>query len=249
LTGENARATREIFHGQLLARQDPESIWGWKTPAGRLRATQRAARIAAGACLGPGVRALELGCGTGVFTEMFAQTGADITAIDISEDLLDQARARQLDPERVRFVACRIEDVSDAGRFDAVIGSSVLHHLDVEAAVARMRVLLRSGGLVSFAEPNMLNPQVFAERHARFLPVFDYVSPDETAFVRWSLARLLKSHRFDEIAITPLDWLHPATPPPLIGLVSRTGALLERLPIIREFGGSIYIRCRRGRSS
>jgi 2-polyprenyl-3-methyl-5-hydroxy-6-metoxy-1,4-benzoquinol methylase len=31
---------------------------------------------------------LEIGCGTGNFTELFAKTGADIIAVDISQELI-----------------------------------------------------------------------------------------------------------------------------------------------------------------
>jgi 2-polyprenyl-3-methyl-5-hydroxy-6-metoxy-1,4-benzoquinol methylase len=47
-----------------------------------------------GALLNPQKRALEIGCGTGMFTEMFAQTGAGILAVDISSDLLEAAGKR-----------------------------------------------------------------------------------------------------------------------------------------------------------
>ena len=59
------RAEREIRHGKLLAASDPESIWGWGTRAGRVRARRRSDLIAAAAGLRPGIRALEIGCGTG----------------------------------------------------------------------------------------------------------------------------------------------------------------------------------------
>ena len=88
----------------------------------------------------------------------------------------------------------------------------------------------------------MLNPQVFLERRFHYLPVFSYTSPDETAFVRWRLAGKLREAGFEQITITPFDWLHPATPRPLIGLVKAIGRAIESIPAIREFAGSIYIR-------
>jgi len=78
------RPQHEIEHGKLLADEDTERIWGWGTPAGRLRAKRRAGLIAEGAMLGPDIHTLEIGCGTGLFTEMFARTGARITAIDMN---------------------------------------------------------------------------------------------------------------------------------------------------------------------
>src|SRR5713101_716506 len=218
------RAKNEIAHGAMLVQADTEAIWGWGTPAGRLRAERRAKLIAEGAGLRPGVRALEIGCGTGMFTDMFARTGAQIVGVEISEALMEKARTRNLPTAQVQFLAKRFEDCDVDGPFDVVIGSSVLHHLDIEAALAKIYSLLKPGGWMSFAEPNMLNPQVFLERKLAFIrPLFWYVSPDETAFVRWSLRRLLESTGFQDVRIEPFDWLHPAVPPPLIAPVCRVG--------------------------
>jgi len=242
-----SRAEREIIHGRWLAERDTEEIWGWETPAGRLRAKRRAELIISGAGLKPGQRALEIGCGTGLFTEMFAATGATILAVDISPELLERARARNLPRDRVTFAAKRFEDCAADDTFDAIIGSSVLHHLELGAAIERIKVLLKPGGRISFAEPNMLNPQVFLERQFHYLPIFSYTSPDETAFVRWRLASQLRAAGFDDIAIRPFDWLHPSTPAPFIGTVRNLGRALEAIPLFREFSGSIYIGARKRR--
>jgi SAM-dependent methyltransferase len=237
-----ARGENEIAHGRKLAGEDPELVWGWGTPAGRLRAARRGALVAEAAGLTEGTHALEVGCGSGLFTEMFAARGARLLAVDISPDLLEYARRRGLPAGRVEFREVEFERCALDGPFDAVIGSSVLHHLEQPAALGRMFDLLRPGGVLSFAEPNLLNPQVFAERTLRFLPCFRYVSPDETAFVRWRLARTLREVGFVEVSIRPFDWLHPSTPRPLIPLVRALGAVLERLPLAREFAGSLCIR-------
>jgi 2-polyprenyl-3-methyl-5-hydroxy-6-metoxy-1,4-benzoquinol methylase len=240
------RAKHEIKHSKILSLSDPELIWNWNTPAGRLRAERRAELITNGSGLGPGVRALEIGCGTGMFTELFAQSGAHLVAIDISSDLLKKAQARNLPSDRALFLEKRIEDYDTDGSFDAVIGSSVLHHLDIETALIKIYTLLRPGGFMCFTEPNMLNPQVFIERKFRFLlPCLWYVSADETAIVRWKFRDLLIKTGFEKIEIMPFDWLHPATPLPLIRLIGNIGKLLENTPVLREFAGSLYIQCRR----
>lgn len=235
------RAEHEIKHGEWLAARDPETVWGWGTPAGQIRARRRANLIIAGAGLAPGKRVLEIGCGTGLFTEMFAATGATILAVDISAELLNKARARGLPAGQVTFCERRFEDCDVAGPFDAVIGSSVLHHLEIETAIQCIKHFLKPGGKISFAEPNLLNPQVFLERRLSFLPLFSYTSPDETAFVRWRLARQLRGAGFTSVTIQPFDWLHPATPRPLIKTVSTLGRLVESVPLAREFSGSLTI--------
>ena len=236
----SGRAEHEIHHGELLASKDTELIWGWGTPAGRVRATRRAQLIGKGAKLGPNVHVLEIGCGTGMFTEMFAQTRARIVAVDISPDLLKKADARNLPKDTVHFMEKRFEDCDVDGPFDAVVGSSILHHLEVEKALQRIYELLKPGGAISFAEPNMMNPQVFVER--KFRKLFPSVSPDETAFVRWKFNSTLQKAGFTDIEITPFDWLHPSVPGSFIGLVSVMGRALETIPFLREFSGSLYIR-------
>jgi len=246
-TRGNSRAEHEIQHGEWLAARDTEKIWGWDTPAGKLRAQRRATLVSEGARLKPGDRVLEIGCGTGMFTEIFAASGATIVAVDLSKDLLDKARARKLPADRVIFVEKPFEECDVDGPFDAVIGSSVLHHLEIDVALRRIWELLKPGGFLSFAEPNMLNPQVFMERHFQFLPIFAYTSPDETAFVRWGFARKLRAVGFEDVDITPFDWLHPHTPPALIPAVKGLGRAIESVPLCREFSGSLYIRGRRPR--
>jgi 2-polyprenyl-3-methyl-5-hydroxy-6-metoxy-1,4-benzoquinol methylase len=237
------RSDREIVHGYLLAQSDPEAVWGWRTLAGRLRAARRAEMIASGALLQPGICALEIGCGTGLFTEMFAATGAQLVAVDISPDLLDIARARGLSADRVQFLQKRFEDCDVNAPFDAVLGSSVLHHLDIEAALTRIFELLKPQGIMSFAEPNMLNPQIMIQKNIWWLKRYLGDSPDETAFVRYRLRKLLLRAGFVDIQITPFDWLHPATPAAMISPVQKVGLILEKIPLMREFAGSLYIRC------
>lgn len=245
---DSARSRHEIEHGRFLARGDPEAIWGWATPAGRLRLARRAGLIADGAGLRPGRRVLEIGCGTGTLTQHLVEHRASILAIDISDDLLDGARKRALPEDLVRFECRQLESFEPDERFDAVVGSSVLHHLALEPAFRRIFEILKPGGVISFAEPNMLNPQVLAERKLRFVrPLFSHVSPDETAFVRFTLRRRLERFGFREVTITPFDWLHPATPPRWIPRVRRLGRRLEAMPLLRELAGSLYIRAVRPR--
>jgi SAM-dependent methyltransferase len=239
LTSEQHR--HEIEHGRYLASGAAEEIWGWGTPAGQLRAKRRAGLIIQGADLAPSSVALEIGCGTGLFTEMFASTTSHIIAVDISPDLLKIARDKGI--PGVTFLEKSFEDWDGNEAFDAVIGNSILHHLDLERALPKIFDLLKPGGRLSFAEPNMLNPQIYCERH--FRRFFPQVSPDETAFVRTRFHTSLQQIGFTTITIQPFDWLHPATPPFLIPLVSAVGRICESVWPVREFAGSLQIKARR----
>ena len=241
--GETARFEREIRHGQYLAQADTEIKWGWGTPAGQQRMRRRATLIAEAAGLDPQMHVLEVGCGTGLFTERFAATGCRLTAVDLSPDLLSRARERVKNLPNVSFELKPFEDCRGIGPFDAIIGSSVLHHLELRPALRNMRELLKPGGRLAFAEPNHLNPQIFCER--KFRRLFPNISPDETAFYRRGIARDLGNAGFADIQVVPFDWLHPATPAALIPLVFGLGRILERLPGIREFSGSLLMSARK----
>jgi SAM-dependent methyltransferase len=250
MKGGNPRATarglREIAHGKLLAQGDTEMLWGWTSPAGQQRFKRRAELILSSAAIRPGQKVLELGCGTGMFTDVFRHSRATIHALDISPDLLQRARARIQAAENVIFIVGEFESSNVDSPFDAIIGSSVLHHLDIERAVARCLLLLKPGGRIAFAEPNMLNPQVFIERALRFVPPFSrYTSPDETAFIRFRLCAVLERAGFEDVRIRPFDFLHPATPAACIPVVSALGRMLERTPGVREISGSLLISCRK----
>jgi SAM-dependent methyltransferase len=241
----NDRAQHEIEHGKFLSSGDAESTWGWGSIAGQQRARRRGNMLAEATKIGHGSKVLEVGCGTGMFTEMFASTGANIIAVDISAPLLERARKRRAWPNQVRFLEKSFEDCEVDGPFHAVIGSSILHHLEVEHSLRKIYSLLQPGGIVAFAEPNMLNPQIFLQKNIPWLKRLMGDSPDEIAFVRWQLASLLARIGFINIEITPFDWLHPATPAVLISSVSAIGKLFEKTPLVREFSGSLLIRATR----
>ena len=244
---DNEKLEQEITHSKMLARQDTDCIWGWSGPAGRMRAKRRARMIIKGAGLATGMRVLEIGCGTGVFTEIFAQAGPKLIGLDICGDLLVKARARNLSINQVSFVESSFERADLDGPFDAIVGSSILHHLtDTEEILIKIHKLLKPKGVMCFTEPNILNPQVFFERNTRFIRgLLSYISDNETAFLRWRLYKLINKIGFTDIKIIPFDWLHPRTTDFLIGFVTAIGCGLEKIPILKELAGSLFIYAKR----
>lgn len=236
------RGEQEIAHGKMLAENDAELIWGWGTPAGKARANRRAEWIIQNAALAPGKRVLEIGCGTGIFTEFFAQSGAHILAVDISEDLLKIARSKNMPADRVEFLNKRFEECETDGGFDAIVGSSVLHHLDIDPALKRIHELLKPGGIMCFGEPNMLNPvHAFQYNFPGARPLMG-CSPDEMAFTRWDIVRRLKAAGFTEASVFQRDWLFPLTPAALVKAVQSVELVLEKIPLVKEISGSLYLR-------
>ena len=90
----------------------------------------------------PGERILDLGCGDGAVTAALKAMGADIVGVDMSESLLEAARARQLDVRRMDGQA-----LSFGPEFDAVFSNAALHWMtDPEPVIAGVHRALKSGG-------------------------------------------------------------------------------------------------------
>jgi SAM-dependent methyltransferase len=234
------RLANEIQHGRFLADHGAGEIWNWESPAGKLRWARRVTMLSKH--LRPGMSVLELGCGAGYFTRELARSGADIVAIDVSPELLEIARANCSAPN-VRYEIQNAYELSypDAG-FDSVVGSSVLHHLETEEALREIYRVLKRGGTIWFTEPNMLNPQIAIQKNVPWVKRKLGDSPNETAFFRWPLRRLLEITGYRDVRIDPFDFLHPQTPVPLVNRLDAVGRFLESVPVISEFAGSLYIR-------
>jgi len=94
---------------------------------------------------------IDLGCGTGRFSEPLAEHfDARVMGVDPSSKMLEQARGK-LRGDRVVFECASASALPVAdGAADLVFMSMVLHHLDDAAAVAReCRRVLRKGGHVA----------------------------------------------------------------------------------------------------
>lgn len=233
------RIEHEIEHGKFLSENDAGSIWNWASPAGMVRWKRRVEMLTRS--IQPKDALLELGCGVGYFTREIIKTGAFVTAIDISPDLLAIAR-KNINYKNVSFYEENAYQMAFPNEcFDSVIGSSVLHHLDIEKALDEIYRVLKPGGNIAFTEPNMMNPQVALQLISPWLRQRIGVSPDETAFYRWEIIKLLKKHGFKTVSVVPFDFLHPVVPKRLIKMVSFIGRIFERVHVVKEIAGSIYI--------
>jgi trans-aconitate methyltransferase len=92
----------------------------------------------------PGERILDLGCGSGQLTAKIAEAGARVIGIDLSPDMIAQARANY--PE-VEFAIGDATSFELAEPVDAVFSNAVLHWVkEAAGAIACVRRALKPGG-------------------------------------------------------------------------------------------------------
>lgn len=100
---------------------------------------------------------LEVGCGTGTFTDLVLLDGASkFYGIDLSPKMIDAARLKTKD-DRVVYEVSALEFFADKHKneFDIIFSASFLHHLvDLEGGVQLIKSMLKQGGVyVGLHEP------------------------------------------------------------------------------------------------
>jgi ubiquinone/menaquinone biosynthesis C-methylase UbiE len=159
-----------------------------------------------------GARVLDVGCGVGRWSRLLAARGAEVTGIDLSPTMIDEAGRRARSggvADRCRFLVQDCAELDVEGSFDLILCVTVLQHmLDIGALRAALRRIARhlapSGRLVVLeAAPvraaNRCDSPVFRARHRRFyLRLFDecglrlraLTGVDPAPFKTWLLPHL-----------------------------------------------------------
>jgi ubiquinone/menaquinone biosynthesis C-methylase UbiE len=228
-----------------------DEIFGWRSPAGEVRASRRASLFCELGRLTRDSVVLEVGAGTGEFTSRIAPLVKQLHAIDLSPDMLRHAGHRLRDLGMDSTVKLQLQDVTEMtiadATFDAAFGCSVLHHLDAGRALQEIFRVLKPGGWCVFSEPNMMNPQIALQKNFKPLKRMVGDTEDETAFFAWQIRRWLTTAGFTDLIIRHFDFLHPATPSALIPLVESIGRLAEACPGLRTISGSLVFAGRKGK--
>jgi len=107
-----------------------------------------------------GMRVLDAGCGVGRWTIMFAERGATVTGVDISDEMLKVARKKADEAgvsDRVTFKHMPLHELEeDPGTYDLAVCVTVLQHVceqeDWEKSVTNILDSVKGGGRVALLE-------------------------------------------------------------------------------------------------
>jgi ABC-2 type transport system ATP-binding protein len=158
-------------------------------------------------------KVLEIGCGTGYFTEALAELASYVTAIDISDGMIYRARERM---KNVKNVTIRKEDCKKTSfthaMFDTIFMGSMLNVLDDPAqALREIRRVLKPGGTLIIINPDwsMMNSYDRGRSTFRFLRLYGealYMYPQTFKYVtKNELVSLLAAAGFRTVSVRTAD--------------------------------------------
>ncbi|MDO9236543.1 MAG: class I SAM-dependent methyltransferase [Aquabacterium sp.] len=139
-----------------------------------------------------GKRLLDVGCGLGEASVFFALQGADVTSSDLSQGMLDAAtKLARANGVSIHQHLASAEDMrlSPDARFDVIYAGNLLHHVDVEATLSRIKPHLADAGVLVTWDPLAYNPAINVYRSM----AMEVRTPDEHPLT-WSDLKLFRKH-------------------------------------------------------
>jgi len=130
------------------------------TPETNVRLISTCMRLAG---LKPGARVADLGCGSGVFTDLLSKQGYQAIGLDISPKLIELGRRKY---PGIEFLEGDAENLPFAdASFDGVLLGGLVHHFpDPSRCAAEVYRVLRPGGRFVAFDPNRMNPFMWLYR-------------------------------------------------------------------------------------
>ena len=164
--------------------------------------------------VGPGSRALEIGCGTGKFTAQLAAYGLSITAVELGAGMAGVARRRLAGFPDVEIVVSDFERLDvPLGAYDLVVSATAFHWLDPGVRVARCADALRPGGSLAVVDTHHIDGgdrQFFLDAQECYLrhdpgakPGYRLPTP---AQIPLELPDLEQSERFGGVTLARYEW-------------------------------------------
>lgn len=150
-----------------------------------------------------GKRLLDVGCGLGEASVYFATLGADVTSTDLSQGMLDAAtRLAHANGVCVKPHLASAENMRlpPGAKYDIIYAGNLLHHVDIEATLIRIKPHLAPSGMFVTWDPLAYNPAINVYRSI----ATDVRTPDEHP-LKWGDIKLFR--KYFETVETRYFWL------------------------------------------
>jgi SAM-dependent methyltransferase len=143
-----------------------------------------------------GARVADLGCGSGVFTELLRRHGYESVGVDISPKLVALGRRKYPGVELIEGDAENLP--FESASLDGVLLSGLVHHFpDPRRLAGEVRRVLRNGGRFVAFDPNRMNPfmWLYRDRSSPFYSPIG-VTENERPVLAWRVADVFRNEGF-----------------------------------------------------
>jgi ubiquinone/menaquinone biosynthesis C-methylase UbiE len=94
-------------------------------------------------------RALEIGCGTGIFARRLAEHAEQVLALDLSPQMIRLAHERSTEFPNIEYQLADICELTlPPESFDCIASIATLHHLPLAEVLLKMKAALKPGGVL-----------------------------------------------------------------------------------------------------
>jgi SAM-dependent methyltransferase len=141
-------------------------------------------------------RVADLGCGSGVFTELLRRQGYQSVGLDISPKLIALGRTKYPGLELIEGDAENLP--FESASLDGVLLSGLVHHFpDPRRMASEVARVLKSGGRFVAFDPNRINPFMWLYRD-RASPFYSSVgvTENERPVLAWQVADIFRGEGF-----------------------------------------------------
>jgi len=99
------------------------------------------------------MQVMDFGAGTGLICSQIAPRVAKITAVDISQAMLEKLAAKPALQDKVEIVCQDIVNTPLNGQFDLIVSAMAMHHIeDTSLLLQRFAEYAKSGALIALAD-------------------------------------------------------------------------------------------------
>lgn len=192
----------------------------------------------------PGERILELGAGSGLWTEHLTRVlkGKNpITAAVFNHDLSCAAESKQLANVQVTHIVDDLTTAFPPESFDYIVGTAILCHNEYAHNLLALMRLLKPGGQILFFEANHWNPQVLIKNVVPAIGRWAGHAQCQAPMRKYQLIKAASHQGLTHIEVIPFDIVHPRIPRKLIQALQSLAYVAEHAPLLKELCGTLYI--------